>query len=675
MFQIYQHTICVEAGWLYNDAGLISKANYKKHCQRGKIKKVRRGCKGTPALVAYETLPADIQQQIIDQYGDPTKLTQTNPLEDIIEIDLKAIDFYKAYRMTSGETLPEQNINQYIAEASIYNAALKMATNIHLKRKALGAKRGNVWAKIADLAQQLPREKYPHKLPANPRRFKGMDENSRSLRRYRKYGYEGLIHGNFLNTNSQKINEDAKLWVLNRWSNQIQRCATIQQLLHEYNQEAEIQGWKQLKDDKALRNYLYEPKVESLWYAHRHGELKAKEKFNYQHTTKLPTMRDSLWYSDGTKLNYYYLDEGGKMQTCQVYEVMDAYSEVLLGYHISKTEDYEAQYNAYKMAIQTAGHKPYQIGFDGQGGHKKLEAGDFLTKMSRISVKTAPYNGKSKTIESAFGRLQEHYLKKDWFFTGQNITAKKLESKANMEFILANKSNLPSLEEIKKVYEERRADWNNAKHPHHELSRIEVYKNSTNTQAPPLSIWDMVDMFWITRPKAITVNAYGINFTEKKEKYQYMVNKPGTNVPDVRWLRNNIDKKFIIKYDPQDMSMIYLYEDGPLGLRLVTEAYQKIEVQRNVQEQEEFDREFTRMVNDEVKIVREESYNQMESILESFGNSAEQQGFNKPNIKGVNSSKAKKEKRKVEPTSYAHQLKVVSNYDDSDEIENYEDLL
>ena len=58
-----------------------------------------------------------------------------------------------------------------------------------------------------------------------------------------------------------------------------------------------------------------------------------------------------------------------------VYEVVDAYSEVLLGYYISDHENFEAQYNAYRMAVQVSGHKPYEIVHDNQGGHKRLEEG------------------------------------------------------------------------------------------------------------------------------------------------------------------------------------------------------------------------------------------------------------------------------------------------------------
>ena len=66
--------------------------------------------------------------------------------------------------------------------------------------------------------------------------------------------------------------------------------------------------------------------------------------------------------------------------------MVDAYSEVLLGYYISDNEDYIAQYHAFRMAIQTSRYKPYEIVCDNQGGHKKNAA---LGLFSKISVSTA----------------------------------------------------------------------------------------------------------------------------------------------------------------------------------------------------------------------------------------------------------------------------------------------
>jgi hypothetical protein len=334
------------------------------------------------------------------------------------------------------------------------------------------------------------------------------------------------------------------------------------------------------------------------------------------------------------------------MQTINVYEVMDAYSEVFLGYHISKTEDYEAQYQAYKMAMKTSGCRPYQISFDNQGGHKKLESGNFLNKISHLSIKTQPYNGKSKTIESAFGRFQQQFLAQYWFFTGQNITAKKVSSQANMQFILANVKNLPTLEEVKAIYAKCREQWNSATHPSTGLPRIEMYYNSVNVDAPEVSPLQMVDFFWIEREKQVTCNSGGITFKEKNVQYDYMVYN-GDRTPDLEWLNENINKKFTIKFDPDDMSLIMLYEKTPLGLRLVKEAETKVIVHRAKQEQEDFEAGYFKTVNDKIKEIRVKNRDFAEEVLRKEGMTPEDYGLNSPALAGIESSRAKKKKTDI----------------------------
>lgn len=209
----YNHQLCIEAGFLYNEARVISKFDYKNMIQAGKLQKVRRGCKGTPALVVYETMPMEVKEQIEIKYPQVKTIEAYNPLNDIIEIDQAAVRFYYDYELENGEKLPQRNIDQYIAEASIYNAIEKHLRKVFIQLKSLKSKKGDAWQKMADYVQMLDTYKYPHKLSTNGRRLKGIDDEGRSYRRYKKIGYEGLIHGNFLNTNSQKINDSAKLWV------------------------------------------------------------------------------------------------------------------------------------------------------------------------------------------------------------------------------------------------------------------------------------------------------------------------------------------------------------------------------------------------------------------------------------------------------------------------------
>lgn len=659
MYEYHNNLLSIPARLLYEDLGLMTYVNYKLSCYRGKLKRTKEGRgAGNEAFVAFESLPDEFQEAVIEVLGPPQKANQIIFTEYIRE-DMQARKFFNTYTLPTGEALPDKNKIEYIANAEVLNAITEVLSSVTNRKRALNSK-VKPWQKLTKVISEIPKHKWNHSLPNNERRLQD---------KYKKYmaeGYQSLIHAGFGHKNSEKLNDDAKSWVLARWSDRVKKCASYSQLLREYNELALTQGWKQLVSDSSLINFLNDPKIEPLWYGFRYGELNSKEKHMYQHSTKLPSMRDSLWYSDGTKLNYYYQDENGKMQTIQVYEVFDSYSEVFLGYHISQSEDFEAQYYAFKMALQISGHKPYEIKFDNQGGTKKLQAQSFLGKISRLCRNTTPYNGKSKTIENAFGRFQADYLKQDWFFTGMNIQTKKAESKANMEFITENKKNLPTLEQVKKIYEQRRREWNQAKHPKSDKSRLEVYLESYNPATPEVQLWDMMDMFWIKTEKPITCTPYGIKFQKDNVSYNYMV-YDAEGLPDIDWLAENIDKKFIVSYDPDDMSMVQLYEDTPLGLRKVCMAETKIEIHRNAQEQEEWEAGFMRKIEKRITQKRIENRDKMLAIQKQHGMSAEDYGLNEPRIKGLETS------RKKEKTTIGKVQKKLSNavlVDDDDDIYN-----
>lgn len=670
MYEYHNNLLSIPARLLYEDLALMSYKNYNIKCHRGNLKRTKEGKgKGNEAFVAFESLEPQHQDVIVQALGNPAKASYLS-FTNYISHDDKANRFFKEYTLDNGDPLPEKNIREYIANAQVLNAIATILSTTMSKRKALGSK-VKPWEKILPIVKDLPRHTYPHSLPSNEKRLRD------KYNLYLKEGYQSLIHSGFGHKNSEKLNDEAKSWVLARWCDRVKKCAGYTQLLREYNQMAAEQDWKMLKAEQSLINFLTDPKIEPLWYGYRYGELKSKEKYNYQHTTKLPSLRDALWYSDGTKLNFYYQDEQGNVKTTQVYEVFDTYSEVFLGYHISDKENFEAQYHAFKMALQIAGHKPYEIKFDNQGGTKKLEAQSFLGKLARITTRTAPYNGKSKTIENGFGRFQQEYLKQYWFFTGQNIQAKRAESKANMEFILANKKNLPTLAEIKEIYKQCRQEWNQAKHPKTNQTRLEMYLNGVNPATPEVSIWDMMDMFWIQREKPVTCTAYGIGFTHQTVEYNYMVYNED-RMPDLSWLRQNIDKKFIVKYDPDDMTLIQLYENTPLGLRRVASAETKVEIHRAQQEKQEGEALFIHKIDAENKRLREQADATVEELLGHHQRRAEDYGLQSPNLKGINSSRAAKKRKETKEIDIGQYQKATANAvvaiggEDNDEDDFYE---
>ena len=635
--EYYNKILCVTFAELTGGRDPVMKANTLKcNVQRSNIACARRGGgEGTQALYVWSSIPEKYRRRFVAIYGDPEEKMREAMTKASIKIDAKAREYYEAYTYMDkdGEErhLTEKMIEEYTINASVLGELEKMAARRQAIRSSLNAPMSGAWDLILDSAERM-RESYGHTLPGTLARLKTR------LKAWKTEGYQSVVSGKLGNSSALKITGDFLKLIVALKRSKVP-VYTDAQLFERANEIAEERGWKPIRSLSGMKKWLNSPAVAPLWYDAVYGEQAARQRYGRKHKTALPTRRDTLWYGDGTKLNLYYKDEQGKVRTTQVYEVIDAMSEVLLGYCISDTEDYEAQYHAYRMAIQTSGHKPYEIVYDNQGGHKKLDSDGFIGKICRVHRPTQPYNGESKTIESVFGRFQAQVLHKDWRFTGQNVTAKKASSRPNVEFIEANKDSLYTLEELKDAYAAARKEWNEGRHPATGERRIDMYEKSVNEETQEVTLHDMVDMFWVFTKRMATFTDQGLQVTIKGEKRQYEVcSSPG--VPDHEWRRKHTYERFIVAYDPYDFASIRLYTKGTDGsLRFERTAEPYILIHRALQDQQG---------TDDAKFIRQEQEANLQDRIErtvagraiaaEHGTDAEQQGLHSPKLKGANAA-------------------------------------
>jgi hypothetical protein len=669
--------MCVTYDELNSNEGgeaIINRNTLDSLLRRGNIQRVKRGGgEGSCALIVYNSLPEKYRKRYEEKYGEPVEQFKKAAMKDKMKLDDKARQFYEdfEYCLNGVQThLSEKLKDEYTINASVLNVLVRDLNNKGTLTKMLNNSRRDLWGIITGSSEKL-REVYGHTLPNNNARLKD------KINRYKKEGYKSLLSGKIGNSNTLKITEDSgrQLIALKRSRVPVYNDS---QLFDEFNRIAAYNQWKPLKSLRAMKMWFSLPDIEPLWYDAVHGEMKAHQRYGRKHKTELPGRRDTLWYGDGTKLNLYYLGDDGKVRTTMVYEVIDAYSEVLLGYFISDTEDYEAQYHSYRMAVQVAGHKPYEIVHDNQGGHKKADSGGLFSKICHIHRTTAPYNPESKTIEAVFGRFQANILHKDWRFTGQNITAKKDTSRPNLEFIEANKDKLYTLAELKNKYIEARKEWNEAKHPATGISRMEMYRNSTNEETPEITTLDMVDIFWVMTKKPSTFTSGGIEIEVKGKPYKYEVySEPG--VPDHEWRRKHTYQQFYVKYDPYDMQSVRLYWEDRAGekrFERVAEPYMVIH--RAIQEQTEGEAKFIRQEQQANIADRIERAVTAKEIEYEHGVAPEQHGLNTPEPKGVTAEvkreierRTKKYNRNPEEYQIGRESKLIS-LTTFDELENSE---
>ena len=590
------------------------------------------------ARIDYYALPEKWRARFEAKYGDPRELLEKSREQDRLGMvmDARARDFYTNYTYyLKGEKkgLEGKFIEEYTLNATVLSRLGKSYNDRIAYRKARGGNVRDVWKTIFKESEEL-KTIYSHTLPSSKPRLRA------KLREFEAEGYVALISGKMGNSNTRILTPDAVEYII-----ALKRSSTPvynnRQIFEEFNRVAPDNGWKQLKSVDYITKILSQPETEQMWYDAVHGELKSNQRYSRKNQTEMASKRDALWYGDGTRLNLYYRSyeqgRGWVVKTMQVYEVIDAYSEVLLGYHISESEDYEAQYNAIRMAIQVSDCRPFEFVHDNQGGHKKI--GSWLDKIAHVHRPTAPYSGQSKTIESVFGRFQAEVLHRDWRFTGQNITAKRASSRPNLERIKANIDKLYTLDELRAAYYAAREEWNNGKHHATGLPRMAMYKSSTNERTHPVTVNEMVDMFWLTTKRASAYTASGITIQINKKQYSYEVMAaPGT--PDHEFLRNNFGRKFFVKYDPADMMSVRLYVQEANGeMRFVRVAEPYIKIHRAIQDQQPGEREF---IDANIRANRQDRIERQiaaRTIERKHGMSMEEQGLRRPSMAGMTNAK------------------------------------
>lgn len=615
---------------------VMSRACYDKLVQRKLINVVRPG-KGLDhcALVEYDSLPSRFKKRFIEIYGDPyVKKNQ----EQALRLDTDARTFFEEYTLPDGTHIKGDKIAEFTVNASVLNVLIDMEKTQGVQRRIHGNHTPINWPPIYDACEKL-RESEGHTLPKSTARLRD------KIREYKREGYACLVSGHLVNGNASKITHEGERYII------ALKCCKVPvynnaQILAKYNAEAPSRGWKTI-GPATLNNFLNRPEIEIQWKGAVIGDTKAKMKYTRMNSTILPELPNSLWYGDGTRLNLYYrayVDGQYRLATLNVYEVIDAASEVFLGFHISNTENFESLYEAMRNALEFAGCKPYELVTDNQGGTKRADAKAWLSKAAVCFRTTAPHQAPAKTIESIFGRFQAQVLHQEWFYTGGNITAKSEKARINREFIEKNIDQLPTYNELVEIYVNARKRWNEMPHPDKKRyagrSRMEVYQSKVNPEAVPLTDALRRDLFWVTTAKPSTFTAYGIWFTVAGEKLQYEVMEEGTtNVPDMRWRGANTGREFYVSYDPHDLSVVRLMTRDQYGDRFVTEARPYVKIHRNLQSQTAEERSFLRQQDERNKVDRIRRKLDLDDLLFEQGMAPEQHGLIDPGLSSLNESR------------------------------------
>ena len=557
MVEYYNNTLTLEASWLV-EQDIISESNYKQLSARQQLQIVRRGCLNTPALVAYDSMPERFKRRVVEVIGrSPYDLVKTNQLQALISDHIELSQFFENYKLTDGRFIPQNTRHEYYINAIILEAIHILITDKKAKRSALGHKTAKIWEKIAESVMELDRVRFPHSLPANPRRLES------KYKTYRKEGAQSLIHKNFANNNAAKVDDKDKESVIVELLAAPNNLDNVQ-VMKFYNLIAEKAGWKKITAG-TVANWREE--YETMIYAGRRGSVAFSNKKEMQVKRSAPTAPMYFWTLDGwdAELLYQKFENGRTTYHNRptVVVILDAFNKYPVGYAVGTNETPEL----IQMALRNAARHTAEL-FGTMYRTHQIQSDRYAVKMMTPFYETLgkhytparAKNAKAKIIEPYFNHINKTYCQIQPNWSGFGITSDP-EKQPNVEFINKFKKNFPEFEDVCRqidimIMAER-------------ANKVEAYMNAwmqmADTDKIELSYKNYLMQFGSTTGRQILMQHNGLLPTINGVKYTY-------DCFDVNF-RKHSSVKWNVVYDPDDMSRALAVNEDQTLQFLLEEKY------------------------------------------------------------------------------------------------------
>lgn len=530
---------------------IISEANYRSMSQRGRFRVVRRACYGTPALVAYNSLPDRVKEKVVAKYGDPESRVERFDLRSMITRDPEAERFYRTYTLDDGGHvyLKTETINLYTINASVLNAVIRLTSDRALCIKSYGKPFGRVWAETSRDLNAIQGE-LGCRLPKNHLSLKRLAE------KYKEQGYAALVSAKHGNNNARKNKRDEQEALIVELTGDGRNIdnETVARL---YNAVAVRMGWKTITGG-TVANYKREH-PES--FAGRHGKKAFANEKQMQAKRYKPTRPMYFWCVDGWDTELFYQRRAtdpatGRSVTTYhhrptVVAIVDPFNKYIIGYAIGTRETpaliRQAFRNAFGHVRELLGgyFKPWQLQSDNYGG-KELRS--FFEACAYHYTPAAVGNAKAKMIEPFFNRFNRQYLRLLPNSSGYGVKSRS-RAQVSDDWIEAHKRSFPDyagcVDQIERMIAFDR-----------ELKREDYVKGWVGTLDDDRLAFDKADFLYAFGETAAPrkLNADGVRLQLDGQKYWYDCFDPE--------FRSYGHATFFLRYDPADMSEVMAIENA-----------------------------------------------------------------------------------------------------------------
>lgn len=537
--QYYNNILSVEASWLLSH-GIMSAECYRSLTRRNDIDVLRRGCRNTPALVAYESMPDRFRRKVDEIVKNPYDAARSNAVEGRIVHSAEASGFFDGYEIGDGRHLPVDKRREYYFDAIVLDAVHALIADRAAKRRALGGRTVRFWEEVAECVQELDHMRYPHALPANPRSLE------RKYKAYREGGYGSLIHKSYAaqNKNAAKVADDNQKSALAVLMGD-PRNLDNEQVARIYNTLAEQMQWKKITASTVA---VWRDKLDGELYARRHGAVAYRSQKAMQVKRSAPAYPLYYWTLDGWDAELLYQKQENGRTTYHnrptVVFVLDACCKYPIGYAIGTHETPEL----IKEALRNAAKHTESL-FGRMYRTAQLQSDNYAIKTlmplyARMADKATPAqvkNAKAKIIEPWFRQFNKKYcqLQRNW--SGFGVTSRK-ELQPNSDFLNKYRRDFPDFEgvcrQIIGFIEAERAELRE--------KYVSLFDEMPQDKRFPLPYDQYLMLYGATTGRRSLLQGSGLNVTVGGVKRCYDCFDPE--------FRNHAGTRWEVRFDPNDTS-------------------------------------------------------------------------------------------------------------------------
>lgn len=543
---------------------IITTANLQALVRKGQVRRVQKGGNGRVALYEIDSLPLKWRTEVYRRYPDLQERAESKEFVDTIEPDAKSLDFFQSYKLADGRNLPEDKVLEYSSNAAVMNA-IRRCWEAHVSKRQRTGKKA-VAAKVfwTRAAAALPRlaDLYPHSLPGSARRLQ------MKFQEYLQQGYACFISGKYMNGNAGKVLTDEQVGYLATLISDPNNVSdTI--VAKFYNRAAKIYGWPEITAGTVA---VRREKLNLEADAGRLGQTNFRNTRTMQVKRFRPTAPFLMCSLDGWTVELLYqktrTDKRGHNVTTYtnrltIVVVLDPCVDYPMGYAVGDHECPELIKEALRNAALHSKELTGQMLRYNQVQSDRYAIGKMAPLYAILGDKVTPaqaHNAKSKPVEPYFIHLNTTYcqLCRNWAGFGVTTDPKR---QPNSEALNKYRHNFPDEAGLRAQIDEMMRLEREAKRP----ALMEKLANLKPEHTLPMSREMYLLNFGAETGFKNVLEGCGLRPTILGVKRDY-------DCFDLTF-REHANERWIVKYDPDDLSTILAVNEAGTRRYMLEEKY------------------------------------------------------------------------------------------------------